>query len=90
MQGAPSKGRVLRSFSDEVTGPSAFGARRGARNPLHQSNGKGVLRKRIGCNAQNAANGRSFGDYLQRHRPPEAADAQGALIYAEDSLGKGH
>ena len=53
-------------------------------DPLHESSGKCALRIGAGCKAQKRSNSRSYCEYLQRCRPPETADANGAMICAED------
>jgi len=51
--------------------------------PLHNLSGKRALRIGMGCKAANRSDSRSYCEDLQHRRPPESADASGAVDYAE-------
>jgi len=53
------------------------------KEPLHNLSGKRALRIGMGCKAANRSNSRSYCEDLQHRRPPETADASGAVDYAE-------
>jgi len=53
------------------------------KEPLQNPSGKRALRIGMGCKAANRSNSQSYGEDLQHSRPPEAADARGAVGFAE-------
>jgi len=50
---------------------------------LHESSGQAGAADRDGMQGANRSHSRSYGEDLQRGRPPESADARGAVIRGE-------
>ncbi|RYF77440.1 MAG: hypothetical protein EOO29_21440 [Comamonadaceae bacterium] len=53
------------------------------RDPLHASSGQVCAADRDGVQGAKRSRSSSHCEYLQRRRPPETADAHGAMIRAE-------